>query len=211
MTTNNSAEARFDLKELAQIVGYLLIAYIGRGNASELREWLQQGPPAHVEERLRAAFEIAKPIAEAESEYAAQWFLWGNLEAIPTAESPATLLRETADIPATRAALMEAARKEYLQNVAADLEDVERRLREWIAGARMPAGTAYKTGIHSERLWLKLLHAGFSLEQQSAWDRGEEWPLWPELIAAVPEMAVSRVAPNIDNGRPYRYLRRAGK
>lgn len=111
---------------------------------------------------------FSKPIAEAESEYAAQWFLWGNLEAAPTAESPATLLRETADIPATRAALMEAARKEYLQNVAADLEDVERRLREWIAGARMLAGTAYKTGIHSERLWLKLLHAGFRTQRAAS-------------------------------------------
>ena len=77
----------------------------------------------------------------------------------------------------------------------------------------MPPHTLYQVELSNdgERLWLKLLHIGFSLEQQRRFDRGEDWPLWDELIAAIPEMVVARVMPNIDTGSPYRYLRRAPK
>ncbi len=199
----------FNLRELMQIIGFQLTAYIGRTNVFEVREWLQHGLPARLEERMRAALDVAKPIGEVESELVAQAFLWGNLKATPTLESPATLLRDAADIPAARAKLIEMVTKEFLLNVADNLEDVERRLREWISRAKIPSGTAYKVGMTWDSLWLKLLHAGFPLEQQRSWDRGEDWPLWDELIAAVPEMANSRTTPNIDTGTPYRYLRRA--
>jgi len=62
-----------------------------------------------------------------------------------------------------------------------------------------------------DRLWLKLLHVGSPLEQQRKWDRGEGWPLWEDLIVAVPEMVTSRIRVNIDTGCPYRYLRRTTK
>jgi hypothetical protein len=201
---------RFNLRELVRIIGYQLTAYIGLTNVWEVREWLKHGLPSRLEERMQAALDTAKPIAEVESELVAQAYLWGNLEAAPTLESPATLLRDATDIPAARAG-MEMVTKEFLLNVADDLEDVERRLQEWISRAKMPSGTAYKVGITWDSLWLKLLHAGFPLEQQRSWDRGEDWPLWEQLIAAVPEIATSRTAPNIDTGCPYRCLRRARK
>ena len=206
-----SSGHRFELRELVQIIGFQLTAFIGRTNLFEVREWLKHGLPTRLEERMQAALDVARPIGEVESELVAQAYLWGNLEAAPTLESPAALLRDAIDIQATRAELMEVVRKEFLLNVADDLEDVERRLQAWISQARMPAHTAYKVGVSWDCLWLKLLHAGFPLEQQRSWDRGEDWPLWNELIAAVPEMANSRTSPNIDTGNPYRYMRRACK
>jgi hypothetical protein len=90
---------------------------------------------------------------------------------------------------------------------------VERRLKEWISQVQMPTHTLYQIDLSNdeERLRVKLLHMGFPLEQQRRFDRREDWPLWDELIASIPEMAVARVTPYIDTGNPYRYLRRAPK
>jgi hypothetical protein len=46
----------------------------------------------------------------------------------------------------------------------------------------MPPHTLYQIGLSNdgERLWLKLLHIGFPLEQQRLFDRGEDWPSWDE-------------------------------
>lgn len=206
-----SSDSRFDFRKLVQIIGFQLTAYIGKTNVSEVREWLKHGLPKHLEERMRAVLDVAGPIEAVEFEVVAQAFLWGNLDAIPTPESPAAMLRDAVEIQATRAALMEMVRKEFLLNVADNLEDLERRLQEWIAHAKMPRNTAYRLGMNWERLWLKLIHVGFPLEQQRKFDRGEDWPIWEELIAAVPEMAASRVTPNIDTGCPFRYLRRVCK
>lgn len=206
-----NSDHQFDFAKLVRIMGFQLTAYIGRTNVLEVREWLKYGLPKHLEERMHAAFDIASPIEEVEFELVAQAFLWGNLDAMPTPGSPATLLRDTPDIAATCAVLMEVVRKEFLLNVADNLEDIEARLKEWITKTKTPRGTLYKIGISRDRLWLKLLHAGFSLEQQRKWDRGEGWPLWDELIATIPEMATSRVTPNIDSGCPFRYLRRLRK
>ncbi len=199
----------FDFKELVWTIGYRLTAYIGSTNVQTVKAWLQSGLPETLEERMKAAFDVAMPIRQAESEYIAQWFLWGNLDAMPTTDSPATLLREAADIQAARTALMVRARKDFLDNVASDLKDVESRLKEWISQANMPPHMRYKVGITHDckRLCLTLLHAGFSLEQQRKWDHGEDWPLWEDLIAAVPEMTKARTSPNIDTGCPFRYLR----
>jgi hypothetical protein len=203
--------SRFDLRKLVRVIGFHLTAYIGKTNVVEVYEWLKRGLPKHLEERMQAAFDVACLIKEVEFELVAQAFLWGNLDAMPAPDSPATMLRDAVNIQAARAVLIEIVRKEFLLNVADNLEDVEARLKEWIRQTKTPSGTLYKVGINRDRLWLQLLHAGFSLEQQSKWDCGEEWPLWEELIAAVPEMAISRVAQNIDTGCPFRYLRRSCK
>ena len=70
-------------------------------------------------------------------------------------------------------------KKEYIVNVASDLEGVERRLKEWISRVKMPPHMLYQTGTSKdgERLWLKLLQIGFPLEKQLRFDRGEDWPL----------------------------------
>jgi hypothetical protein len=81
---------------------------------------------------------------------------------------------------------MERAKREFLDNEAIDIEDVERRLKTRISKAKMPPRTLFKAGLsHSNRLWLELLHAGFSDEQQRIWDKGEDWPGWAELTAEV--------------------------
>lgn len=210
--TTISSGNRFDLKELVRIIGYKLTAYIGRASISDVRSWLGHGLPQHLEERMQAAFDVAKPIEDAEFELIAQYFLMQKIAGIEPYQSPAMMLRDAADITTARAVLMEIVRKEFLLNVADNLEDVEHRLQQWIASARMPPRTRYKTGISPwNRLWLKLLHAGYSLEQQRKWDRGEDWPLWADLIAAVPEMATSRTTPNLQTGCPYRYLRSSSK
>ncbi len=126
---------------------------------------------------------LPSPSRMAESELIAQAYLWGNLEATPTDELPATPLRDSADIQATRSVLMEMVRKKFLLNIADNLEDVERRLQKWLTYARMLENMAYKVGMNWDSLWLKLLHAGSPLEQQRRLDRGENWPLWAELIA----------------------------
>jgi hypothetical protein len=209
MKSTDSFSNRFDLKELVWTIGYRLTAYVGNTNVQTVKEWLKSGLPENLEERMKAVFDVAKPIEQAESEYAAQAFLWGNLDAIPIPESPATLLREAVNIQAARTELMELAKKEFLENAASNLEDLERRLKEWSSRAKMPPHTLYKVGLSTDRkrLWLTLLHAGISLEQQRKWDRGEDWPLWTELIAAVPEMAKARTSPDLQTSCPFRYLR----
>jgi hypothetical protein len=206
-----SSRKKFDLRELVRVIGYQLTAYIGRTNVWEVREWLKNSLPRHLEERMQATYDVAKPIEEVEFDLVAQYFLINKTDGIEPYKYPARMLRDAVDIPAARAVLMELVRKEFLINVADHLEDVKLRLEAFLTQANMPPCTAYKVGLNRDRLWLKLLHAGFPLEQQRQWDRGENWPLWDELTAAVPEMAVARVTPNIDTGNPYRYLRRAPK
>lgn len=120
------------------------------------------------------------------------------------------MLRD-ADAAIARDVLTQLARKEFLDNVAGDLEAVAQRLQKWIAQTKMPARTAYSVHLSLDRLSLSLLHAGVSMEQHSKWDRGEDWPFWAELVAEVPEMALARTCPDIESGCPFRYLRRSAK
>ena len=203
----------FDFKELVWTIGYQLTAYIGRTNIRTVKDWLKNGLPKHLETRMQAALDVAKPIAEVESELVAQGFLVQRMKDLAPYKFPVTMLRDAADVPAARAILMERAKAEFLDNVASDLEDVERRLKEWISRAKMTPNTVYKVRLSNAKdsLWLQLLHVGFPLEQQRKWDRGEDWPLWAELIAAVPEIAKAQTSPNLQTGCPFRYLRRSGK
>jgi hypothetical protein len=88
MKSTDTFSNRFNLKELVWTIGYRLTAYIGNTNVQTVKEWLKSGLPENLEERMKAVFDVAKPIEQAESEYAAQAFLWGNLDAIPIPESP---------------------------------------------------------------------------------------------------------------------------
>jgi hypothetical protein len=217
MRPTDHLNSRFDLNELVSTICYRMTAYLGRTTVTTVMDWLENGLPNDLEERMKAAYDVAKPIERVESELVAQGFLNGDLDAFLNPDfsitAPITTLRDATDVPAVRTELMARVKMEFLQNVASDLEGVERRLKEWISQVNMPPYTLYQVGLSNdgERLWLKLLHIGFSLEQQRRFDRGEDWPLWDELIAAIPEMAVARVMPNIDTGSPYRYLRRAPK
>ena len=203
-------QKRFALPDLVWIIGYQLTAHIGRTTVEGVAEWLQHGLPEEQEERMKAALNIVLPIAEVESELIAQSFLIEKLDGIEPYRFHATMLRETEDIPAARAVLMERAKKEFLDCEASDLEGIEHRLKNWVAQVNMPPQTKYKVLLSGNKLSLKLVHAGFSEERQRRWDKGEDWPLWAELIAAAPEMATSRTCPDLQSGCPFRYLRRAG-
>lgn len=159
---------------------------------------------------MQAALDMAGPIEKVESELVAQGFLTEKQTQLHPYDNPAEMLRD-ADVSSARAVLMGLARKEFLDNVATDLGDLEHRLNDWIAQATMPAGTAYSVGISSsrDRLWLQLIHTGFSLAQVRSWDRGHDWPCWAELVLRVPEMAVARTVPDLQTGFPFKYLRRA--
>ena len=207
---NTRKQERLDLSELVWIIGYQLTAYIGRVTVETVAEWLQSGLPEELEGRMQAALDVALPIAEVESELIAQSFLIESLDGIEPYGFPALALRDAGDVQAIRIALMETAKVKFLANETSDLEDVERRLSNWIAQLEVPEKTKYKVLLRDDRLFLKLLHAGFPEEQQARWDKGEDWPLWAELIAEVPEMAISRARPDIESGSPFRYLRRAG-
>ena len=207
--TNQFDKDSVDLQDLVSIVGYQLTAYIGQTNVQTVAEWLKNGLPENLEARMQATLDVAKPIAEVESELVAQGFLIGKQNDLESYRFPATMLRD-ADVATARTVLMQRAREEFLDNVAGDLEDVERRLKEWISHAKMPPRTVYRVGLSSgDRLWLELLHAGFTLEQQRKWDRGEDWPCWDGLIAVVPEMAFARTSPDLQTGCPFKYLRRS--
>lgn len=203
-------QERFALSELVWMIGFQLTAYIGRTTVEIVGEWLQSGLPEELEGRMRAALDVALPIAEVESELIAQGFLIGKLDGLEPYRFPATMLRDADDVQAARAVLMERAKKKFLANEAGDLADIERKLNRWVAQAQMPPDTKYKVHLRDDRLSLKLLHVGFSDDQQRMWDKGEDWPLWAELIAEVPEIAASRACPDMQTGSPFRYLRRAG-
>ncbi len=208
MRTRN--KEHFALPDVVWVIGYQLTAYIGRTTVHTVAEWLQSGLPEELEGRMRAALDVALPIAEIESELIAQGFLIEKLDGIEPYRFPATILRDADDVHGTRAVLMDRAKREFLDNEDSDLECVDHRLRNWIAQAQMPPNTKYKVSLSGDRLSLKLLHAGFSEEQQRRWDKGLDWPLWTELIAEAPEMASARTRPDIQNGCPFRYLRLAG-
>lgn len=119
----------------------------------------------------------------------------------------------TADVRTARAVRSERVRNKFLENVAGDLEGVERRLREWISQASLPPRTAFSVHLSPDRnrLWLRLIHTGFPVDQQRKWDRGEDWPCWEEVIREIPEIATARTTPDLQTGFPLKYLRRATK
>jgi hypothetical protein len=203
-------QKRFALPDLVWVIGCQLTAYIGRTTVEGIAEWLQSELPEELVGRMKTALDVALPIAEVESELIAQGFLIEKLDDLEPYKFPVTMLRDADDVQAARAVLIERAKKEFLDCETSDLEDVECRLKAWIAQAKMPPRTKYKVLLWDDRLSLELLHVGFSVEQQVSWDKGQDWPLWAELIAELPEMAVSRTCPDIQSGCPFRYLRRAG-
>ncbi len=209
----------FELADLIWLIGFRLTAYIGRATKKEtVLDWLRNGLPLELEPRMRTAYDVVLPIAETENEYAVQSFLWGNLSAEPTPESPATMLRD-GDVETMRVVLMARARKEYPDNSVDNLEDVERRLRAWIEQnkAKLPQQALYKVKLHQDSLVVALLDFGTDEqssqmeEQQRKWAYGHEWPLWQELIANVPEMENARFNIDLRLGEPFRYLDRPGK
>ena len=204
----DSGERRFDLNQLVSIIGYQLAAYIGHTNIQTVQKWLRFGPPEALEARMRAAMEVAGPIAEVESDLVAQGFLRTERDGIEPYKFPATMLRD-ADPLTARSTLAQRVKKEFLDNVTIDLEALEQRLKKWIAQVNMPPRTAYAVGLWHDRLSISLVHGGYSTEQHSKWDKGEDWPRWSELIAEIPEMASARTVPNLQTGFPIRYLRRA--
>lgn len=209
-SSDESNENSFDLKELVWTIGYRLTAYIGGTNIQTVKSWLQNGLPANLEARMRVTLDVAKPIADVESELIAQGFLIQEQDDLEPFRFPATMLRD-ADVAIARDALMQRAKKEFLDNVAGDLGAVAQRLRKWITLTKMPHNTAYSIHLSQDRLSLSLLHTGFSPERQRQWDRGRDWPFWAELVAEVPEMASARTCMNIESGCPFRYLRGSAK
>lgn len=204
----DSGANKLDVKQLVSIIGYQLTAYIGRTNIQTVQTWLEAGLPESLEERMRAALEIARPIAEVESDLVAHGFLISEQDGIEPYRFPVTMLRD-ADPAAARSLLAECVRKEFLDNVASDLEALEQRLKNWIAQANMPPGTAYVVRSWQDRLSLSLISQGYSREQVRKWDKGEEWPCWRALIAEIPEIANARTVPDLQTGFPFKYLRNA--
>lgn len=202
-----------DLNDLVQIIGYQLTAFIGSTDIRTVVHWLHNGVPDAMQSRMRAVLDITKPIERVESEFVAQGFLIEEMSGLAPYCCAAEMLRE-GDVRTARAVLTERMRKEFLQNVAADLESVELRLRQWISMAKLPPRIGYIVQISLERnrLSLQLVHTGITLERQRQWDRGEDWPFWEEIIREVPEMATARVCPDLQTGFPFKYLRkRRGK
>jgi hypothetical protein len=123
-------------------------------------EWLRNGLPKELEERMKAAYDVALPIAEVQSELVAPGL---SDEKQAGLGLPVTMLRDAA--PTTARVCSWSGRK---------------------GNSSIPPRTLFKAGLsHSNRLWLELLHAGFSDEQQRIWDKGEDWPGWAELTAEV--------------------------
>ena len=157
----NSDGNKFYLKQLVSIIGYQLTAYIGRADIQTVQSWLQVGVPEALEERMRVALEVAGPIAEVESDLVAQGFLSAEQDGIQPYRIPATMLRD-ADSATARSTLAQRVRKEFLDNVASDLEALEQRLEKWIARVSMPPQTAYSVRLWQDRLSLSLVSVGFS-------------------------------------------------
>lgn len=204
------SENRVDFQELVQIIGYQLTAYIASTDIRTVERWLGEGLPEEIKARMQAALDIAKPIEHVESELVAQGFLADEMRGIEPYLCAAEMLR-SADVRTARAVLGERVSKEFLENVAGDLEAVELRLKQCISQAIMPPGTAYSVhlSLDRNRLSIQLIHTGFSLDQQLKWDRGQEWPCWEELIRNVPEITAARTVPDLQTGFPFKYLRRA--
>lgn len=199
-----------NFEELVRIIGYQLTAFIGSTDVWTVARWLHEGVPEEVLPRMQAALEIAKPIERVESEPIAQGFLAEEMRDIAPYRCAAEMLR-AADVPTAFAFLSERVRKEFLENVARDLEGVELRLRQWISQAGLPPRTAYSAHLSNDRkrLWLQLIHTGFPLDQLRKWDRGEDWPCWDVVIQEIPEIAMARSIPDLQTGFPFKYLRRA--
>jgi len=71
-----SNDESVNLADLVSIIGYRLTAYIGGAASTQSAiDWLRNGLPADLEPRMKAAFDVARPIAEVESELVAQGFL----------------------------------------------------------------------------------------------------------------------------------------
>lgn len=198
-----------DLQELVATIGYQLTAFIGSTDTRTIERWLREGVPVVLQPRFQAALDIAKPIERVESELVAQGFLTEQMCGIEPYHCAAEMLR-LADVRTAHAVLSERVRKEFLENVAGDLEGVELRLKKWISQAIMPPATAYSIHLSFDRnrLWVQLIHTRFPIDQQRIWDRGEDWPCWNELIQEIPEMATARTVPDLQTGFPFRYLRR---
>ena len=197
-----------DLNRLVQIIGYQLTAFIGGTDTRTVVRWLHDGVPDVLHSRMQTALDIAAPIEQVESELVAQGFLTEEMCGLGPYSSAAELLRE-GDVRVARAVLTERVRKEFLENVASDLEDVELRLRQWISRASLPPRIGYSVQLSPDRdrLWLQLVHTGFPLDRQRTWDRGEDWPRWGDIIRDVPEMATARTTQDLQTGFPFKYLR----
>jgi len=192
---------------LVLVIGYKLTAYIGGATTTQtVVDWLQNGLPADLEPRMRAAFDVAAPIAEVESELKAQAFLRGQWSGTGSYRYPARMLRE-ADVDTARSVLMREAAAEFLSNDAPNLDDIADRLQGWIKHAELPEQVGYKCQLGQSRLSLILIHTNFPDEVQRKWDRGIDWPCWNQIITAVPEMARARCEIDLTTGFPFRYLR----
>jgi hypothetical protein len=203
-------QEQFSLPDLVWVIGYQLTAYIGSTKVGTVTEWLRSGTPAALEERMKATLDVAVPVAEVTSELMTQGFLIEAQNDLEPYRFPAAMLRECVDVQTVRTVLMNRARTKFLNCEATDLEGIECRLKDWVVRVAMPPQTKYKVHLWDNRLSLELLHAGFSIEQQLRWDKGEDWPLWKELITEIPEIAAARACPDIRLGCPFRYLRRTG-
>jgi hypothetical protein len=62
-------------------IGYRLTAYLGRATVTTVMDWLKNDLPNGLEERMEAAYAVAKPIERVESELVAKSFLSGGLDA----------------------------------------------------------------------------------------------------------------------------------
>ena len=209
-TKGRRRQKSVDVEKLVRIIGYQLTAFIGSTDVRTVARWLHGGVPKALQSRMQAALEIAEPIERVESELVAQGFLAEEMCGLAPYLCAAEMLR-AADVRIARAVLTKRARKEFLENVAADLDGIEPRLRTWISKARLPPRNAYSVHLSPDRnrLWLQLIHTGYPVDQQRKWDRGEEWPCWDEVIQAIPEIATARTIPDLQTGFPFKYLRRA--
>jgi hypothetical protein len=202
-----SHDESFNLANLVLIIGYKLTAYIGdAASTKSVVNWLRDGLPAELESRMKAAFDVAKPVAEVESELVAQGFLIRKWEQLGTYQTPAHMLRE-ADVQSARSVLTRLAKAEFLSNEVPNLEEVTGRLQQWISCAEFPEGVGYTCHMWADRMGFTLVHGGFTEEVQRKWDAGIGWPCWSEIIAAVPEMERSRLNIDLTTGCPFRYLR----
>jgi hypothetical protein len=207
LANNKSKIETFNLSDLVLVIGYQLTAYIGGAATTQsVVDWLRSGLPADLEPRMRAAFDVAAPIARVESDLVAQGFLIEQLEEAGSYRIPARMLRE-ADGKSARSVLMRAAAAEFLSNEAPNLADIEVRLQNWIKHAELPKRVGYKCQIWQNRLSLTLIHVNFSDEVERRWDRGVDWPCWDQIVAVAPEIARARCQIDLTTGFPFRYLR----
>ncbi len=146
-----SNDKSFNLADLVLIIGYKLTAYIGGATSTQsVVDWLRNGLPPELESRMRAVFDVAKPIAEVESELVAQGFLIGKWEELGSYGTPAQMLRE-ADVQTARTVLTRMAIAEFLSNEVPNLEEVTGRLQEWISRAELPEGVGYTCHVWHDR------------------------------------------------------------